>query len=148
MVSQKCQYALRALFELAKHHGTGVRHTTEIALAQAIPLRFLEVIFSQLKQAGFVESKRGSEGGYRLSKAPSSFTVGQVIRFVEGPIGSVACARGSVAGRCRLHESCVFLSMWNKVDKAMSDVYDGITLQDLVEEEARMATKTAPAYAI
>lgn len=148
MVSQKCQYALRALFELAKRSGLGPTKIAEVAEAQAIPPRFLEAILSQLKHGGFVESRRGAEGGYLLVRPPRGLTVGEVIRFVEGPIGPVGCVTGDPKEHCPLHGNCVFLGMWEKVRGAVSEVYDGTTLQDLVEEDRRRRRRYVPTYAI
>jgi len=148
MVSQKCQYAVRALFELAKRHGHGPVKIAEIAEAQAIPMRFLEVILGQLRQAGFVESRRGKEGGYLLAVPPSLLTVGEVIRFVEGPLAPVSCLAGEVRSVCPLHGSCVFLGMWEKAGQAASAVYDGTTFQGLVDEEDRRRGTLAPSYSI
>ena len=147
-VPQKCQYALRAIFELAKRYGEGPVKTVEIAEAQAIPARFLEVILSQLKRGGFVGSRRGSHGGYHLISAPAEVTVGQIIRFVEGPIGLVACVTDNGNNGCPLNGDCVFLPMWEKASKAMSDVYDGTTFEDLVEQERERAKGYVPSYAI
>ena len=148
LISQKCQYALRALFELAKHYGQGPVKIAEIAEVQAIPVRFLEVILSQLKQGGFVESRRGNEGGYLLLRAPHRVTVGEVIRFVEGPVGPVACVEEGLESDCPLHDSCVFLGLWEKVQEAISEIYDSTTLQELVDAEKRMQGKYVPSYAI
>lgn len=148
LVSQKCQYAVRAVFELSKRHGQGVVKIAEIAEAQAIPVRFLEVILSQLKQGGFVGSRRGKEGGYSLSRPPGGLTVGEVIRFVEGPVGPVDCVEDSAAGGCRLHGSCVFLGMWTRVERAISEVYDSTTFQGLVDEEERLQSEYVPSYVI
>lgn len=149
LVSHKCQYALRALFELAKRNGEGPIRIADIAERQAIPVRFLEVILSQLKQGGFVASQRGAEGGYWLARDPDQITVGDVIRFVEGAIGPVACVAGTnIAEDCQLAGDCVFLPMWQKVKDAMSAVYDGTTLADLVREDSQRATRYVPAYTI
>ncbi len=148
MISQKCQYALRAVFELAKHYGDGPVKIAQVATVQAIPARFLEVILSQLKQGGFVESRRGKEGGYLLARPPQELTTGGVIRFIEGPVGPVACVEGSAAEECPIYDHCVFLPMWEKVHQAMVAVYDSTTLQDLLDEEARMTGEYAPSYAI
>jgi Rrf2 family cysteine metabolism transcriptional repressor len=147
MVSQKCQYALRAVFELSKHYGKGPLKIADIAEEQAIPVRFLEVILSQLKQGGFVESRRGREGGYLLSRAPGRLAVGDLIRFVEGPIGPVSCVAGSPTDKCPLHGGCVFLSMWERARRAVADVYDSTTFKDLIDEEKR-AGRYVPSYAI
>ena len=103
MISQKCQYALRAIFDLAKHYGQGPVKIGDVAEAQAIPPRFLEVILSQLKQGGFVESRRGAEGGYLLARAPRQLVVGEVLRFVEGPLGPIVCVTGGSGEPCPIH---------------------------------------------
>lgn len=148
LISQKCQYALRAIFELAKREGDGPVKIADIAQAQAIPARFLEVILAQLKQAGFAQSQRGSRGGYRLARAPQEITIGHVIRFVEGPLGPVACAMGRTDNACPLHSHCVFLPMWEKVRQAVANVYDNTTFHDLVQQDARKGKTYVPSYAI
>jgi Rrf2 family cysteine metabolism transcriptional repressor len=139
MVSQKCQYAIRALFELSRRYGQGPVKISEIAEAQAIPLRFLQIILHQLRHAGFVESRRGAEGGYFLSRQPSRVTVGEIVKFVEGPLVPVACMTSSkAASDCSLHGRCVFTGMWQRAAKAMSEVYEGTSFQDLVEDQKQM----------
>ena len=88
---KKNQYALRAIFELAKHQGKGPKKISEIAEVQAIPLRFLEVILSQLKGSGLVKSKRGFYGGYYLTRSPDKISVGDVLRFMDKPVKSDHC---------------------------------------------------------
>ena len=148
MVSQKCQYGLRALFELAKHYGGSPVSISQIAEVQAIPARFLEVILSQLKQGGFVTSRRGREGGYLLARAPQTVTAGEVIRFIEGPLGPVACLPGGAMTSCPMRQHCVFLPMWQRAHDAVAAVYDNATLQDLIEEEDRANLVHVPMYAI
>ena len=148
MVSQKCQYAIRATFELAKKSGHGPVKISEIAEAQAIPARFLEVILNQLRQAGFVQSRRGAEGGYFLARQPDKITVGEIIQFIEGPIVPIACMTDKDGSRCSLHGSCVFMGMWQRVAKASSDVYAHTTLQDLIDEERILHQATSISYSI
>ena len=148
LVTQKCQYALRAIFELAKHYGQGPMKISEIAQIQAIPPRFLEVILSQLKQGGFVQSRRGTEGGYWLVGVPQNLTLGEIIRFMEGPIRQVNCVAGGSKGQCPLYGGCVFLPVWEKARRAISDVYDSTTFRDLVDEEIRMRGGYVPSYSI
>lgn len=137
-VTQKTQYALRAIFELARRNGQGPAKIAEIAKAQAIPPRFLEVILSQLKQGGFVESQRGSLGGYWLARPANELTVGEIIQFIEGPFGPVECVNDQAkSSECPLHDDCVFLPMWAKVQEAVSQVYDNTTFQDLIEQAKR-----------
>jgi len=146
-VTQKCQYALRAIFELAKRNGRGPVKIAEVAEAQDIPPRFLEVILSQLKQGGFVASQRGAEGGYMLLRQPDELSVGEVMRFMQGPIGPVECLLDGKKN-CALFGSCVFLPMWEKVTKAMTEVYDSTTFQDLVENERNHGVAAPASYSI
>lgn len=148
VLSQKCQYALRALFELARRRGRGPTKIAEIAEAQAIPGRFLEVILSQLKQGGFVESRRGAAGGYGLARQPGRLTAGEVIRFVEGPLGPVGCVTGDSAEKCPLYGQCAFLSMWQRAEKALEEVYDSTSFEDLVDEDRQRSEKYVPSYTI
>lgn len=147
-ISQKCQYAVRATFELAKRYGQAPVRIVDIAEAQAIPPRFLEVILNQLKQGGFVLSQRGSKGGYTLARSPAELSVGDIIRFIEGPVGPVVCAMGRSHNDCRLYGTCVFLPMWERVREAVSAVYDQTTFASLVEAEARRSEEYVASYAI
>ena len=85
-ISQKCQYAVRSVFKLAKRQGSGATKISDVAEAQAIPVRFLENILNQLKGGGFVESVRGKEGGYLLARSAKELTVGEIVRYMEGPL--------------------------------------------------------------
>ena len=147
-VSQKCQYALRAVFELARRGEGGPVKISEIAGAQAIPPRFLEVILSQLKQGGFVESRRGAEGGYLLARPAHAITVGELIRFIDGPIGPVGCFEEDSTERCELRGQCVFSEMWKKAHEAVCGVYDSTTIHDLVEEDKYKGQVEAATYTI
>ena len=148
LVTQKCQYALRAVFELARRDPQEVVKIAEIAKQQAIPPRFLEVILNQLKQGGFVESLRGHDGGYRLIRDPRGLSVGEIIRYVQGPFDPVGCVSGDPKQKCSLHGNCVFLPMWQRVEHAMAGIYDGTTFAGLVEEDRRMSEQFVPSYTI
>ena len=153
LVSQKCRYALRAVFELALRYGKGPVKVSEIAEAQAIPPKFLEVILNQLKQGGFVESRRGNVGGYLLSRQPGKLTVGEVIYFMQGPVNMVDCLEGSSQERCPLWGKCVFLPMWQKAQEAISGVYDNTTFEELVDQfqvltERQSQQEQVPCYTI
>jgi len=149
LVSQKSQYALRAVFELAKLYDKGTVKIAQIAQAQSIPPRFLEVILSQLKQGGFVESRRGNEGGYMLIPEPAELTVGQVIEFIQGPVGPIDCMlENSKIPRCPQYGGCVFMDMWQQVRDAILSVYESITFADLVEQQKQMSQKYVASYCI
>ena len=148
MVSQKCQYAVRAVFELARRQGHGPIKISEIAEAQSIPIRFLEVILNQLRRAGYVQSRRGAEGGYLLARQPNKIMVGEIIQFMDGPTVPVACMTEKSAKGCALHGQCVFIGMWERAAKALSGVYDATSFQDLVDEHIRMQPTASFAYSI
>jgi Rrf2 family protein len=147
-VTQKCQYALRALFELAKREGRGVVRAADIAANQAIPKRFLEVILHQLRQGGFVDSQRGKEGGFFLSRPAESITVGELIRFIDGPINPVDCQLDRPQFDCSLKGNCVFIGLWEEARQALERVYDTKTLKDLVEREQAMLGADGLSYCI
>jgi Rrf2 family transcriptional regulator, cysteine metabolism repressor len=150
LVSQKAQYALRGIFELARQYGKGWVRISDIAEAQAIPIRFLEVILSQVKQAGFIVSRRGAEGGYMLTVNPRDLTVGQVLNFIQGPVGPVECVteEANTNVKCPLFGGCAFIGLWEKVQKAISDVYDHVTFQDLIDEDIAKRQHFVPSYSI
>ncbi len=145
-LSQKCQYAIRALFELVKREGQGPVRIGQIAEAQAIPPRFLEVILNELKHAGYVESRRGVQGGYMLAVPGGTLTVGEVIRFVDGAQAPVRCLGEAGGADCPLYGSCAFSDLWQRAAEAVAQVYDNTTLRDLVEQER--AARGVPAYCI
>ncbi|HOX39000.1 MAG TPA: Rrf2 family transcriptional regulator [Candidatus Brocadiia bacterium] len=134
MITHKCQYAVRAVFELAKRYGEGTIKVAEVAEVQAIPPRFLEVILSQLKQGRFVDSRRGAGGGYYLVKNPKDITVGEIIEFVQGPIDPVGCTNEDDEKHCELLNNCPFKKMWNKARESLRGVYFTTTFQDLIDE--------------
>jgi len=145
-VSQKSLYALRAVLELAKHYGSGPQKIAQIADRQGIPQRFLEGILRELKGGGFVRSRRGNEGGYELARAPGVLTVGEIMGFIEGPIGPTACLMDdSEARRCclRTQRHCSFRWMWRKIHDAISSVYDGTTFGDLVRQDEKLLQSCA-----
>ena len=147
-LSQKCQYALRAVYELAKRHGAGPTSIREIAEIQAIPSRFLELILGQLKQSGYVESRRGVDGGYLLTVSPAELCVGDIIRFVDGPLDPVKCIAGGRATDCPLLGNCAFTELWERAKQAVANVYDNTTFSDLIEEEQAKTDTYVATYSI
>ncbi len=147
-ISQKCQYALRAVFDLAKRNSSGPTTIGEIAEAQAIPPRFLELILGQLRRGGFVESRRGIHGGYILAVAPQVLTVGEIIRFIEGSVAPVRCVAADTEADCPLYDHCAFVGMWSRARDAATDVYDNTTFQNLIDEEKAAAKQYVAGYCI
>ena len=137
-LTQRCQYGLRALFELARHAEASpadpVLAAGDIARAQAIPKRFLDGILLELRQAGFVEARRGKAGGFQLARPAESIRVGEVIRHFNGAMDPVDCRKGT-GDACTLQGRCVFASLWDQVKTALEQVYDSVTLAELVRRE-------------
>ena len=123
-ISVKGEYALHAVFDLALQRPGEPVKIADIARRQQIPQKFLELILAGLKQGGFVESRRGAEGGYLLAKPAESITVGQVIRFMEG----------SRNGKPKETTRNPFAALWQSVDSAVSQVVDQTTFADLARQ--------------
>lgn len=135
-ITQKNQYALRAIVELAKRMGAGPIKISQIAEAQSIPMRFLEVILSQLKGSGLIESKRGYTGGYYLLCPPEDITVGHVIRFMQtGQPAAGECHKCVTESECPFDSECAFANMWERVNRAVFEIFDETTIKDLLENE-------------
>jgi Rrf2 family protein len=134
-LTQRNQYALRAIVELAKRVGAGPVKVSEIAAAQSIPQRFLEVILGQLKGSGLVAAKRGYHGGYMLLREPKQITVGSVIRYLQGEPDSKDCQNCMFNLQCPTFKDCAFASLWNRVNDAVFGIFDETTIQDLVDGE-------------
>ncbi len=147
-VSQKCQYALRAVLELAKHRGTEPLSVGKIAEAQAIPARFLELILGQLRGGGFVESRRGVQGGYFLAVSAEALSVGEIIEFIDGPVGPVRCLVAGKGSDCPLYGNCAFMGMWRRARDATAEVYDETTFQDLIDAQEAATGGYVGSYSI
>lgn len=147
-VSSKCYYAIRAVYALAEHAGPEPMKIAEIADREQIPIRFLEVILSQLKGGGFVRSRRGADGGYFLARPADNLTVGEIMRYVDGPIAPVDCVSESRPKQCEFHGACHFYGFWGRVRQAISDVVDRTTFDDLIRENRERKSGFVADYAI
>ena len=136
-VTRKQQYALRAVFELAKRQGQGPTKISEIARIQAIPSRFLEVILNKLKHAGLVDAKRGAQGGYTLLANPGSLSVDDVFRRLDDKKEHTQCVACMSDNNCPLGDGCVFMPVWSEVQDAIAGVYRKTMIQDLIETERK-----------
>ncbi len=131
-LSNRSQYGVRALFDVA-YFSEGRRvQIHAISRRQGISRRFLEQIFYSLKKAGLVESKRGPKGGYLLTRPPGEITIGKIIRVLEGPIEPVPCKTMEQDGSaCKYMEKCVTRMVWDEAGMMISRYFDSITIQDL-----------------
>ena len=123
-ISVKGEYALQAIFDLASQKQGDPVRIADIARRQKIPQKFLELILAGLKQGGFVESRRGAEGGYLLARAAESISVGEVVRFVDGPHHG--------KGKHGRQTETPFTAMWQQVDRAVAEIVDKTTFADLL----------------
>jgi Rrf2 family protein len=146
-ISKKCQYALKAVFELARRNTSEPVKTEDIADAQRISLRFTEIILNELKHGGFVESRRGYDGGYILARDPKILTVREVIEFIQGVI-SVAPESVKANGGTAFFGSEAFKELWKEVNSAVSEVCGHKTFADMVEFEQAKREQCVPNYCI
>ncbi|MDF2685050.1 MAG: transcriptional regulator [Clostridia bacterium] len=131
-ISTKGRYALRLMIDLAINHNGDYIPIKSIAVRQEISDKYLEQIISQLSRAGYVKSIRGSQGGYMLAKKPVEYTVGMILRLMEGDLSPVACLEDN---NCTRYEKCVTVEVWKKIKEAVESVVDNITLEDLVKRQ-------------
>ncbi len=132
-ISAKGDYATRALQDLALHYNKGPVPIEDIARRQAVPVRYLEQILLILKQAGFLESRRGVNGGYSLARHPREITLGQIIRAVDGPLAPIFCVDDAATQECSQEPICVLREVWAEVHRAISAIVDKTTLEDICD---------------
>jgi Rrf2 family protein len=131
-ITYKGDYGLKALLDLALHYEKGLLTINDVAKHIDAPVKFLEQVLLDLKKGGFVESKRGNVGGYQLAKDPADITLGQVIRYIDGPIEPIGCVEKGYSNCIDLRK-CVFKNIWQKVAQATSGIVDSISFADLVQ---------------
>jgi Rrf2 family cysteine metabolism transcriptional repressor len=132
-ISAKGEYAIRALLDLAVHHGEGLVPIQEVARRQGIPQRYLEQVLLLLKRAGLLESKRGSAGGYQLVRAPGAISVGEALRAVEGRVTALDVA-GRHPSKMSDATSSDLAPLWREIAGAVGAVIDRTTFGDLAEQ--------------
>jgi Rrf2 family cysteine metabolism transcriptional repressor len=135
-ISVKGEYALQAIFDLATQPPGEPVKIADIARRQKIPQKFLELILAGLKQGGFVESRRGAEGGYKLARPADQITVGEVLRFVEN------------GKRARNLQTNAFSELWQRVDHSVSSILDRTSFAELVRRWQEAQTKYIPNWQI
>ena len=138
-ISTRGRYALRAMIELAKSEPDQYIAVKTISERQGISNKYLEQIVPVLNRAGYVKSIRGAQGGYKLAYPAQDYTVGMILRLIEGDLVPVACMDED-PNSCPRSEKCVTLDVWKKIEEAVSDVVDHITLAELAEKEKRVST--------
>ena len=146
MLTQKAKYAFQALLMLGEQPPGKPLLIAEIAAAQDLPKKFLELILLELKHHGILHSRRGKHGGYVLARDPSEITFGEVVRIIDGPIAPVLCASQSAYRRCadcRDEASCAIRKVFRRVRDAASAILDNHTLADALRRGARSQRRAA-----
>ena len=133
-ISTKGRYALRMLIYLAERKDDGFIALKEIAEKQDISKKYLEQIVPILNQSDILQTTRGFQGGYKLALDPSQYTVGKILRLTEGSLAPIACIENNPIP-CERSGTCPTLPIWEGLDKVISDYLDGITLQDIVDQQ-------------
>jgi Rrf2 family protein len=137
-LSKRGEYALRALIDLglARASGRELVRLGEIASKENIPLRFLEQIFLQLREAGYVEAKRGKLGGYYLKAHPDTISMGQVVRLIDGPLAPIGCVSQTAYERCTCpdEEHCGLRMLMLDVRNSIAGILDQYSLAQVVED--------------
>ena len=129
--STKDRYALRLMTELAAMAPGELLPLKAVSDSQEISQKYLEQIVSVLARAGYVKSIRGPQGGYRLTRKPGEYPLGDILRLTEGSLAPVECLEGEV-NTCPRAADCIALLFWKKLDEAIREVTEGYTLEDLV----------------
>lgn len=138
-ISTKGRYALRLMLFLALHSGGAPVSLRDAAEQEGISGKYLEQIVTPLAKAGLVRSVRGSGGGYLLTRSPEEYTVGEILRLLEGDLAPVSCVRDREC--CSRLDTCVTVEVWEQIAQAVSGVVDHITLADLVERQREKCGK-------
>lgn len=137
MISSKTKYGLQALILLAKEYNKHPLLITEISKKEYIPKKFLETILLELKNKGYLASKKGRGGGYRLIKAPKDIIIGDIIRILNGPLAPTSCSSKtaySPCPECKDVKKCNIRKLMLDVREAIAEVLDSETLADLVKK--------------
>ena len=133
-ISTRGRYALRVMIDMAEHAQDGCIAMKTIAERQELSLKYLERILPLLVKEKLIEGIHGKGGGYRLTKAPQEYRIGDILRLTEGDLAPVACLECGAAPCSRAAE-CRTLPLWQELDKRINDYLNSVTLQDFVKSQ-------------
>ena len=131
-ISTKGRYGLRAMLDIAMHCGERPVTLSAISARQTISEGYLEQLMLPLKREKLVQSVRGAQGGYMLSRPASEISVGEVFRALEGPLSITSCASNDEFAGCGMEESCLVRDLWQQIQESVSRIIDSHTLADLL----------------
>jgi Rrf2 family cysteine metabolism transcriptional repressor len=130
-ISKKAYYGLRAMVSLAKD--PQVRSIHALAEEEGLPEDYLEKILQELRRAGLVEATKGQQGGYGLAIGPDLVTANHILRVLDGPLVPFPCSSSEGQGLCSHESGCATSNVWKKLNMALEDTLDSITLADLTQ---------------
>lgn len=136
-LSTRGRYGIHAMYDLAVRYDEGPQSIKSIAARQDIPEAYLEQLIAVLRRSALVVSVRGAQGGYRLARSPREITVGDVLRALEGGLTLVDCLDEEES--CGKSCACPSRIVWMKLRDGLNQIVDGITLADMVAEQAKAA---------
>lgn len=137
-ISTKGRYALRMMIDLAQQNSDEYISLKSISERQGISMKYLELIVAVLHNAGFIMSLRGKNGGYRLTRNPKDYTVGSVLKLIEGSLAPVACL-DNTTNMCPRVSECITLPMWQKLYKIVDEYLESVTIEDLILHRTNLA---------
>ncbi len=140
-ITKKGEYAMRALVDLAINYRKGMRQIQDIVREEDIPEKFLEQILVILKNAGFIQSKRGIGGGYSLNKPPDKISLGDVIRLIDGPLAPLGCVSKTEHVDCPREIICGIRSVMLDVSNATAEILDRVTFADVCNRTKGMVER-------
>lgn len=132
-ISTRGRYAIRVMIDLAEHNTGEYIPLTDIAKRQEISEKYLEAIVASLVKSGNLRALRGKKGGYRLVKEPKEYTMKSILEVTEGEFAPVSCMENEV-NQCERYYECKTIKMWEGLNKVIGDYFEGITLEDLLNE--------------
>ena len=147
-VSQRVTYGIMAIVDLALNVKESPIQARAIARRQGIPVRFLEQVLNSMKKAGLVDSLRGSQGGYRLQKAPSALSVADVLEALDGPVLRRAFEGGTTSDRYMSKMELLLGQVWKQVAQAEHEVLQRITIDELAGRQRAIEARRSPMYHI
>ena len=133
MISTKGRYALRLMIDIAIYEEKGYVSLKDSSSREDLSIKYLEQVASILTRAGLILSFRGNNGGYKLSRKPKDYKIGEILRAAEGSLAPVACLECS-NNYCNRKDICTTIDFWDGFNKVINDYVDNITLEDLVDK--------------
>ena len=135
-ISTKGRYALRMMIDLAEHREDGYIALKDISKRQDISKKYLEQIVASFNKPDIIRANRGAQGGYKLAKAPSQYTVGEILRLTEGTLSPVDCVDQDPV-ECPRSADCPTLPIWRHLSEIVNEYLDSVTLQDILDQQQK-----------